>query len=707
VKLPFSSPYLNAICSLCLLIGLPGCGGGGGGGGDSGSTPSAPPSTYTIGGTVTGLSGGNTLVLRLNGGETKTLSAPGAFSFSTALAAGANFSVSVATQPTDQICSVTNGVGTIGSAAISTVAVTCASGQLDPNAPTVLSTTHKPTLVGVVIDSKVINLNYSAVALSGATNLSGEFNYQPGDLITFKVGDIALPQVVGQPVIFVSQFGNASDPTKSNNTIFNIAWFLQSLDQDGDVSNGITVSQQAHTAALGKTLDFSKDQTLFYNDANPIVAASGGANTGLIASNLVLPNIAAGAATLNAFKVSAVAGSWTTGSGSALQAIVFFDNKTYYQLTATCGGFGPSYEFGSYAFDANSNQLTTTVIEDSSSACGLGNAATAVNIGNSTLTLNGATWQTLLPLSSGGTPLVGGPYVNGNLAQPSTSRIWLFTAAEYILLDNCSNVAYVESGSYTWNSSTHAFAATVAHTTDTNCNLSHDNTATADGQTLTLGTIAGGNDGDISIYLPGLEGALLVGAWDFGDPINGGADLFTADGRIFVTHTCSSSGSTSSRESGTYIWDISNSNASMNITQDGDGNCGEADLANGRNAGLVSAKINGNIADFTFGNQLWSVARIAGTAKNYEGTWQNTTTPSLVIGVFNTSNATTISQQILAIGSDCSITSADELFDFLFTPSTNTVSAVVPSGDTLGCGLPATFGPNFSVTGDTLSTHQD
>lgn len=80
-------------------------GGGGGGGGASPATPSVPPSTptpvltYSVGGTVAGLSGGE-LVLALNGVEQRvTVRADGGFTFPQALANGKTFAISVETQP--------------------------------------------------------------------------------------------------------------------------------------------------------------------------------------------------------------------------------------------------------------------------------------------------------------------------------------------------------------------------------------------------------------------------------------------------------------------------------------------------------------------------------------------------------------------------------------------------------------------------------
>jgi YVTN family beta-propeller protein len=83
--------------------------------------------TYSIGGTVTGLSSSG-LVLQLNAGNDLAVSASGAFTFATPLAGGATYTVSVKTQPGGtpaQNCVVSGGSGTVSSSAVTNVAVSC------------------------------------------------------------------------------------------------------------------------------------------------------------------------------------------------------------------------------------------------------------------------------------------------------------------------------------------------------------------------------------------------------------------------------------------------------------------------------------------------------------------------------------------------------------------------------------------------------
>ncbi|MGC3998541.1 MAG: fibrinogen-like YCDxxxxGGGW domain-containing protein [Anaeromyxobacter sp.] len=80
--------------------------------------------TYPVGGSVAGLTGTG-LVLQNNGGDAISVTQDGVFSFPASVASGAPYAVTVATQPTLQICSVTGGSGIMAGAAVTGVAVTC------------------------------------------------------------------------------------------------------------------------------------------------------------------------------------------------------------------------------------------------------------------------------------------------------------------------------------------------------------------------------------------------------------------------------------------------------------------------------------------------------------------------------------------------------------------------------------------------------
>lgn len=78
---------------------------------------------FTVGGVVTGLNG--TLSLRNNTSDRLTLSANGGFVFGAPLREGAGYNVTIESQPPAQRCAVSAGSGTVHTANITTVTISC------------------------------------------------------------------------------------------------------------------------------------------------------------------------------------------------------------------------------------------------------------------------------------------------------------------------------------------------------------------------------------------------------------------------------------------------------------------------------------------------------------------------------------------------------------------------------------------------------
>ncbi|WP_395683712.1 proprotein convertase P-domain-containing protein [Dokdonella sp.] len=130
---------------------------------------SGGPTTYTVGGNVSGLTGAG-LVLSLNAGaQTLPVAANGSFTFPTGLADLSPYAVTVGTQPTGQICTVANGSGTISGANVTNVAVTCAG-------PTTF--TVGGNVSGLSGAGLVLSLNSGSQTLPVAAN--GSFTFPTG-----------------------------------------------------------------------------------------------------------------------------------------------------------------------------------------------------------------------------------------------------------------------------------------------------------------------------------------------------------------------------------------------------------------------------------------------------------------------------------------------------------------------------------------------
>ena len=143
---------------------------------------------YTIKGYVSGLI--NEIVLSIDegqGGSTLAIDADGVFDSERVYIHGDNYSISIATQPTGQICALFNGSGTFDVAYMANIAVTC------DNTPIALAgskTTNQDVGFSSILESEVINVNNQKFAItaqpaSGLISLddasTGDYTYIPAE----------------------------------------------------------------------------------------------------------------------------------------------------------------------------------------------------------------------------------------------------------------------------------------------------------------------------------------------------------------------------------------------------------------------------------------------------------------------------------------------------------------------------------------------
>jgi len=133
-------------------------------------------------------------------------------------------------------------------------------------------------LTGIFTDSAVEGLSFSTATQSGITDAAGTFMYIAGETITFSIGGT----VIGEPVTATGAMtprdlvpgtplpsttreieNLADDPDSAEaraiNRFVNIIVFLQSLDEDANVDNGITIPAGIATLLNGIQLDFDLD----------------------------------------------------------------------------------------------------------------------------------------------------------------------------------------------------------------------------------------------------------------------------------------------------------------------------------------------------------------------------------------------------------------------------------------------------------------
>ena len=169
-------------------------------------------------------------------------------------------------------------------------------------------TTTLPTVTpssGLFLDAEVEGLSYTTDSgITGTTDENGTYTFLPDENISFSVGGVNIGTVAAAPVCTPFDFAAAST---------NIARFLQSLDADGDPTNGIDIVA-ANTALANTTVSsdvfLAADAATFASDPDITAAlaalAATGASGALIDEATALANLATG--TNNTFVDSELSG---------------------------------------------------------------------------------------------------------------------------------------------------------------------------------------------------------------------------------------------------------------------------------------------------------------------------------------------------------------------------------------------------------------
>ena len=208
----------------------------------------AHASSFTIGGTVSGLNSGTSVTLLDNGTDALKVTANGSFTFKTALATGATYKVTVGTQPTGEVCTVTAGSGTVGTINVTTVKVAC-------KVPTF---TIGGTVSGLVAGRSVILLDNGGSALTVAKNGAFTFKTALASGATYKV--TVGTQPTGETCAVTSGSGTVG---KSNVTSVKVSCTPKTFTIGGTVSG----------------LSSGKSVTLLDNGSDSLTVTANGAFT--------------------------------------------------------------------------------------------------------------------------------------------------------------------------------------------------------------------------------------------------------------------------------------------------------------------------------------------------------------------------------------------------------------------------------------------
>ncbi|MDM0090521.1 MULTISPECIES: carboxylesterase family protein [unclassified Variovorax] len=130
------------------------------------------------------------------------------------------------------------------------------------------------SLAGTFAGGPVIGLDYSG-SVSGARRTDGEgrYRYAAGETLRFAIGDLPLgsaPAADALSPLALGKASTASAPEASNRLVL-----LQTLDVDGDLNNGIQLSDAVRgiVSKHARAIDFSQPSAAFRASLAPLLAA--------------------------------------------------------------------------------------------------------------------------------------------------------------------------------------------------------------------------------------------------------------------------------------------------------------------------------------------------------------------------------------------------------------------------------------------------
>ena len=102
--------------------------------------------------------------------------------------------------------------------------------------------TSPTILTGQFLDSAVEGIDFLSGSQQGTTDNSGSFSSEDGKNVRFSIGSVIIGEGTGASSMTPVDLISGGD--LNHRAVINIARFLQTLDADGDPSNGINISSE-------------------------------------------------------------------------------------------------------------------------------------------------------------------------------------------------------------------------------------------------------------------------------------------------------------------------------------------------------------------------------------------------------------------------------------------------------------------------------
>jgi hypothetical protein len=353
------------------------------------------PDTFTIGGTLSGLASGATIVLSDNGTDNLSLTADGSFTFAQPVASGSPYAVTVKTPPAGQTCTVSNGSGT-ATANVTNVSVTCST--------TSVLFTLSASVSGLTSGTLVLQDDAGQqLTFTGNTTQTFSNTYASG--ATYSV------TIATQPSGFTCSLSSNSTGTITANTTVAVTCTANAALTVSASVSGLTSGTLVLQDDAGKQLTFTSSTTQTFSNTyasgatyavtiatQPVgfTCTLGSNSTGTITANVTV----AVTCTANpTFTLSATVSGLTSGT------LVLQDDAAK-QLTFT----GSGTQTFSNTYVSGATYAVTIATQPAGFTCALGSNSTGTITANTTVTVT-CTATAGLTLSASVTGLTSGTLV--------------------------------------------------------------------------------------------------------------------------------------------------------------------------------------------------------------------------------------------------------------------------------------------------------
>ncbi len=270
----------------------------------------------------------------------------------------------------------------------------------DSGRPNIFPPLPQPTTTtGVFLDAPVANVDFETATQNGVTNAQGEFEFVDGETVTFAIGDLTFPPVTAGETVTPLEIAGTNDP--NDRQVVNMLRLLQTLDQDGDPSNGITITDTAK--GLASAVDFDVPEADFESSSavtNLIINA--GQDTPPLAlrtKEQALEHFEGVLLEEGSIEFATLVGVWAPAEANMdendLLGLVFFPDGTYVHVEVDLDDSSEisGMEWGTWERDRETGDMTVTQVFDENGDTGLtdfvsGPATLSLDIGTDSLVAN-------------------------------------------------------------------------------------------------------------------------------------------------------------------------------------------------------------------------------------------------------------------------------------------------------------------------------